>query len=754
MGNEGFFSQSSLSGDWSQDAKTAALLVLICRYAFEAAASPTWMQSFMIFLSPEILICTLGFLIAFFLGAWLGGSFSESQETLAEEDVQLYGEVVKVNQHRLRYRCIGKISGSIIVGIPVINSYFELDCIRTAPTAPAAPTVGQITAFAAWLASMAVVDEMHDTVSKVKLHAERLPRSVELFAKTLFLLPVFYLPLSSELYAQFALTFLASQIISRKIDTPVFKLAVAVFGLAFALRCQSEKVALDGILANWPVSGMAAVAIGQILYEIFGQKSAGYSENPLWQLVNFNTFIIVAVVAGLLPVQWLCCVSGAYPAAKIGFARGVLRKVKTHEQHGKKETLEAKSELLGKTLFPRAKDFDQPAVVPSSANNRVIELMQSGRIFRYTLSAEESDAAQAEKMVADWIGSKYCIGVNSCSSAIYLSLLCAGIKHGDKVLTNAFTFTAVPSSIHNVGAVPILVECTKGFQMDVQDLERKIKANPDAKVLLLSHFRGKLSDCDAIAELAHKYGLIMIEDCAHAMGVTYNGKPAGRKGQLAVYSVQSDKVVNAGEGGFITTDNATWAAQLVYLSGAYEKRYTGHIAAPVHDKALMEHAMTHNRNCSFRMSNVVGAMVCAQMAILADRVELWNTRGETLMKALAPSIDAGLIIVPPEVEGAVGCFDHCVFTTPNFDQEQRDSLEEKCKKLEVALKPFGTNFNARFFKNWGFLKTESRPEMEWTENIVRHSWDMKMPLCFSDSDWKHVGEIMNQAAKEVAAMRA
>ena len=91
-------------------------------------------------------------------------------------------------------------------------------------------------------------------------------------------------------------------------------------------------------------------------------------------------------------------------------------------------------------------------------------------MFRYSLKAKDSDASNAELLVARWIGHRYAIGVNSCSSAIFVSMRVAGVKVGDKVLTNAFTFTAIPSTIHNLGATPIFVESTEGFQMDIPHL--------------------------------------------------------------------------------------------------------------------------------------------------------------------------------------------------------------------------------------------------------------------------------------------
>jgi dTDP-4-amino-4,6-dideoxygalactose transaminase len=86
-------------------------------------------------------------------------------------------------------------------------------------------------------------------------------------------------------------------------------------------------------------------------------------------------------------------------------------------------------------------------------------------------------------------GTQYAIGVNSCSSAIYLALLAAGVKHGDQVLTNGFTFTALPSTITHAGATPVLVEANENFTMSVDDLRVKIAANPECKVIRAAQIR-------------------------------------------------------------------------------------------------------------------------------------------------------------------------------------------------------------------------------------------------------------------------
>ena len=127
-----------------------------------------------------------------------------------------------------------------------------------------------------------------------------------------------------------------------------------------------------------------------------------------------------------------------------------------------------------------------------------VSVMQSGRLFRYcATSAEASHVSIAEAAFAQLVDHKYALGVNSCSSAILLALMGVGVKAGDHVLTNGFTFTALPSTIMRLGATPVLVDTAADWTMDLEDLAAKMASGP-AKVLLLSHMRGKVCDMDAV----------------------------------------------------------------------------------------------------------------------------------------------------------------------------------------------------------------------------------------------------------------
>lgn len=401
--------------------------------------------------------------------------------------------------------------------------------------------------------------------------------------------------------------------------------------------------------------------------------------------------------------------------------------------------------------FTRSADFSKPHEIPMEASHRIQELIASGKVNRYLLPATESDASLSEVAIAEKMDFKYCIGVNSCTSAIVLAMKCAGVKHGNKVLTNAFTFTAVPSSIIACGAEPVLVQATKDFHMSVDDLRAKIKAHPDAKVVLLSHFRGRISDCAQIAEICESAGMILIEDCAHCLGVKYKGAPAGRLSQLAAVSVQSDKIINAGEGGYVVTDNPEWAAKLIFMSGGYERRsLSAHLAVPLDHFELLEKAMLTVPNYSYRMTNITGALVLSQLPLLEGRIELWNENGNALQTALSSVIRTGLVEIPQQADGVEGVADHFVFRTPRFRAAQLELFGRLCNEYGVPIRYLGTDDNARFYQNWQYLSEESRAGLEVTATIVRESWDIKLPLGLYKTDMEAVGRLIAQSCLQAA----
>ena len=132
--------------------------------------------------------------------------------------------------------------------------------------------------------------------------------------------------------------------------------------------------------------------------------------------------------------------------------------------------------LPKKTIL--TKNIKQADPIPEAGILQAVEIMQQGKLYRYNVpTAEESMVSIVEKEVGEYTGHKYVVGLNSCGSALFLALKAAGVQPGDKVLTNAFTFTAVPSAIEHSGGEAVYVETEAGFRIDVDDLEMKMKSS-------------------------------------------------------------------------------------------------------------------------------------------------------------------------------------------------------------------------------------------------------------------------------------
>lgn len=372
--------------------------------------------------------------------------------------------------------------------------------------------------------------------------------------------------------------------------------------------------------------------------------------------------------------------------------------------------------------------------IPEAGIEAAVEVMRGGRLFRYcTTSAETSQVSLAEREFAAMVEMPFALGVNSCSSAILLALMAVGTKAGDEVITNGFTFTALPSTIMRLGAKPVLVEATKAWTMDLDDLEAKAAAHPGASVLLLSHMRGKVCDMDRVADICRRHGLRLVEDCAHGCGVTWKGRQLGYHGEVAAYSTQSDKVINSGEGGFVATSDPELMAQMLYLSGCYERRYNKHLAAPTDRVDLCEAAMAGMPNLSCRMNELTAAVLRPLIANLPERIVQYNTRYASVVEVLRR--EAGAVLVVPDQDERVGAVgDHLNFYLEGASDAQNEVFKRTMHGLGVPASPFISDVNARYHVNWRKFGAPAF-DLPQTDGVLRHAYDLKMPPYFADADF-------------------
>jgi len=390
-----------------------------------------------------------------------------------------------------------------------------------------------------------------------------------------------------------------------------------------------------------------------------------------------------------------------------------------------------------------SKEFTKQESIPEEGIQRAIAVLRSGRLHRYnTAAGEVAEAALLEKEFAAFAGSKYCLACASCGGSIYLALRSIGVETGDKILTNAYSLAPVPGAIVNAGAEPVLVEITKDYTIDFEDLEKKAKAGR-AKFLLLSHMRGHMPDMDVISDICRRYGLSLIEDCAHTMGAEWNGRPSGSFGKAACYSTQTYKHMNSGEGGLLTTDDDSIIAKAILYSGSY-MLYERHISRP--PKEVFERYKMIVPNFSMRMDNLRAAILRPQLKDLKRQCDRWNRRYRELEKALK-TIEHIYIPERPAQEYYVGS--SIQFSLEGVARDRIIAFLAKCRQRGVEIKWFGgaepTGFTSNF-KHWQFI--ENLPELPATQRVLDFMCDFRIPLTFSVDDCRIIAEVIRQVAAE------
>lgn len=173
--------------------------------------------------------------------------------------------------------------------------------------------------------------------------------------------------------------------------------------------------------------------------------------------------------------------------------------------------------------------------------------------------------ARFENDFAAYKGTKAAVAVNSCTAALHLSILAAGIQPGDEVITTAMTFCATVNAIIHAGGKPVLADIDpQTLCIDPADVERRI--TPRTRAISVVHFAGHPCDMDAFTALAKKYDVKLIEDCAHAIETEYHGRKAGTFGDFGCFSFYATKNVCTGEGGMIVARDEADVKRLKMLA--------------------------------------------------------------------------------------------------------------------------------------------------------------------------------------------
>lgn len=389
-------------------------------------------------------------------------------------------------------------------------------------------------------------------------------------------------------------------------------------------------------------------------------------------------------------------------------------------------------------------DLSAPEPIPEDGIEAAVALMRDGRLFRYGEDRGSLPVVSVlEEEFATYTGRKYCVAVNSGGCALFIALKASGVQSGDKVLVNAFTLAPVPGAIAHAGGQAVMVDIDERFVIDVEDLDRKA-AQSGAKYLLLSYMRGHLPDMTAVMSIARKHGLVIIEDCAHAMGASWGTKMIGTFGTVGCFSAQTFKQVNSGEGGLMVLDDEDIAARAILLSGSY-MLYAQHRARPSLD--VFDRHRLDVPNCSMRMTSLAAALLRSQLPKLDERNTKWRKIYSAVVSNLHGTNRLSLPVRPEQEKFAPTSLQ---FLLEGIDGPQIERFVKIAESKGVHVKWFGapdpTGFTSRH-EHWRYLQNSD--QVTKADDILHKLCDIRLPIWLSDNDCKTIAEVLKESIAAV-----
>ncbi len=316
--------------------------------------------------------------------------------------------------------------------------------------------------------------------------------------------------------------------------------------------------------------------------------------------------------------------------------------------------------------------------------------------------------AELEHKFAEYLGTEYCVGLNSCTAALHLSLLALGVGDGDEVITTPMTFIATATAIIHTGAKPVFADVEPDSALiDPRNIERAITDR--TKAIVPVHLYGQMCDMNKIREIAEKYGLRIVEDAAHCIEGERDGVRPGQLSDVACFSFYATKNITSGEGGAIATNDRELAEKVRLLrqhgmSKEAADRYSG----------FYQHWDMIECGWKYNMSNIQAALLLPQ---LQNIDQTWLERKRIYEAYLAEFKLVPQIKVPQIASDSKSAYH--LFTIW-IDKTKRDEMIGKFGENEIGV---AVNYRAIHLlsylrQRYGFRKEDFSIAQEIGESTI------------------------------------
>jgi perosamine synthetase len=274
------------------------------------------------------------------------------------------------------------------------------------------------------------------------------------------------------------------------------------------------------------------------------------------------------------------------------------------------------------------------------------EIEAAVRVLRSGMVVQGPEVAAFEQEFSKQVNGRHCVAVNSGTSALQLSLMALGIKHGDEVIVPSFSFAASANAVRLVGATPVFVDIEADtFCVNPDAVAAAI--TPRTVAIMPVHLYGHPAAMDRIMDIATKHNLAVVEDAAQAHAATLRGTPVGAFGTVGCFSFYPTKNMHSLEGGMVTTADAELARTLRLLRNqGMEKRYANEIVG-----------------ANMRLTDVAAAIGRAQLGQLPQ----WTEQRRANAKVLDARITG--MVTPPVADGAAHVYHQYTVRVTNGDRD-------------------------------------------------------------------------------------
>jgi len=346
-----------------------------------------------------------------------------------------------------------------------------------------------------------------------------------------------------------------------------------------------------------------------------------------------------------------------------------------------------------------------------------------------------------EAAFARHVGAKHALGVTSCTAAMHLGLVALDVGPGDEVITSPITFPATANVVVHVGATPVFADVEpETLNVDVEQVEASI--TPRTKAIMPVHFAGHPCEMDALMRVAHRHGLAVIEDCAHAMEATLRGRRVGSWGDVGAFSFYATKNITTGEGGMLVTSKAELAerVEVLRLHGISRDAWKRN------GLAGYKHWETLSAGFKYNMSDIQAALGLAQLPKLET---FWDRR-----RAITKAYDDAFASIPEiarlEVKDGVRSSYHLyviLLRTERLSRTRDEILDAlQLENIGVGVHFRGLHLHPYYRDRFGF-KPGQFPTAEYASDRV-----LSLPL-YPGMDDKAVDDTIAAVLKVVQRSR-